>query len=155
MRFLNSTNNFMPLTISCLYCMARNVPKFMEKLWHHVNVKTLFCTRFWDVLHGSNKRTSTKCLNDFLLMVERVGVNWMSMKTQLFCFCRKRVFMTQTVTSFNLCVYFWPFPGSYTFTLFMSFSVLCSLKKDYRRWLLSMFSFSVMTQGHKGASSFL
>lgn len=36
----------------------------------------------------------------------------------------------QTVTSFYLCVYLWPFPKSYTFTLFVSFSVLCSLKTD-------------------------
>lgn len=36
----------------------------------------------------------------------------------------------QAVTSFYLCVYLWPFPGSYTFTLPVSFSVLCSLKTD-------------------------
>lgn len=54
----------------------------------------------------------------------------------------------QSVTSFYLCVYLWPFPRSYIFTQFMSFSVLCSLKKDERSWHLSMFSFSVMTQGH-------
>lgn len=33
-----------------------------------------------------------------------------------------------TVTSFYLCVYLWPFPRSFLFTLFMSFSVLCFLK---------------------------
>lgn len=63
---------------------------------------------------------------------EHLGVNWLLVKTQIFCFCSKKGLNDseqQAVTSFYLCVYLWPFPRSYTFTLFMSFSVLCSLKE--------------------------
>lgn len=41
-----------------------------------------------------------------------------------------------TVTSFYLCVYLWPFPRSFLFTLFMSFSVLCFLKNTKEALIL-------------------